>query len=123
MPTASATERAPVSSPVASAGETAVTASARSPERALGEGRDERGVDAARERDDDAAELAQPLLDPFLRRSRAGLRGGQRGRPDALDGPSERRGGARAVVVLGCEVDDLAVQQAELDAHAVARRR
>ena len=125
MPIAAATQRAPSSSPVASAGETAVTASARSPSARCGERRDERGVDAARERDDATlpssreplprAAVAMPALTSRLPRGRGERRG-----PDRLHRRAGAARRARAVVVLGREVDDRAVEQADLDAHAAA---
>ena len=90
-------------------------------QRALRQRRDERGVDPARERHDDAAELAQSPLDALLGGVHASTSAAASAAAQTLlTGPAERRGRPRAVVVLGSEVDDLAVEQAELDAHAVA---
>ena len=63
MPMCSATRSAPSSSPVATAGDTAVTASALSPRARWASAATTRRVDAAGERDDDAAELGDAGLD------------------------------------------------------------
>ena len=94
-------------------------------QRARGERGHERGVDAARERDDHAVRGARrwPLE---RRRSSVSVtrpscvRRGERLRPDRLHRRPVTPRGALAVGVLGREVDDLAVEPADLHAHLLA---
>src|SRR5262245_7523503 len=122
MPTAAATVRAPSSSPVASAGETAVTASARSPKT--------RADTAATREESTPPENATSALGAvaIARSSSASVGivdvrdgGGRSERlgPDLLD---RSAGGGRdrgAVVVLGRDVHDPALEQPDLDADRV----
>ena len=126
MPMESATARAPSSSPVASAGETAVTASARGPSA--------RAASAATSEESTPPENA--TIAPSNRSSRAlepvaelssvvaivssRVGGGERARPDGLNGSADPGRERRAVVVLRREVDDLAAKPAALDAHRAA---
>src|SRR5512132_4385843 len=124
MPTSAATARAPSSSPVASAGDTAVTASARSPSTR---------ADAAATSEEStppenattalgavaivASSSPSEVIELLVRtgsRHREGLR------PDLFDWSAGRCGGRRTVVVLGHEVHDGAVQQTDLDADRLA---
>src|SRR5512132_3376637 len=119
MPTAAATARAPSSSPVASAGDTAVTASARSPST--------RAEAAATSEESTPPENATTTLvvDAIVASSsaseviellpRTGSRHREGLRPDLFDGTARCGGGRSAVVVLGHQVDDGAVQQTDLD--------
>src|SRR5262245_57433070 len=123
MPTAAATVRAPSSSPVASAGETAVTARARSPKT--------RADTAATSEESTPPENATSALGAVAiavsSSASVGIfdvqRGGGRGErlsPDLLDGPA---GGGRdrgAVIVLGRDVHNTALKQADLGADNVA---
>src|SRR6476646_869764 len=124
MPTPAATARAPSSSPVASAGDTAVTASARSPST--------RAEAAATSEESTPPENAttalavvailassspSEVIELLVRtdgRQRQGLS------PDLFDGAAGRGGGRSAVVVLGHQVDDGAVQETDLDADRLA---
>src|SRR5690242_6084154 len=115
MPTAAATVRAPTSSPVASAGETAVTASARSPRT--------RAAAAATSDESTPPEKATSALGAVAivasRSASVGIEVGcRRGRGERL-GPyllhrsSGRRRDGRAVVVFGRDIDDAAVEHAD----------
>src|SRR5438093_6204804 len=123
IPTAPATVRAPSSSPVASAGETAVMAIDRSPST--------RAAAAATSEESTPPENATMALGtvPIAASSSASALicvlgvGGDRGccrrerfGPDLLDGTSCRGGHPGTVVVLRCEVDDSTVQKTDLDA-------
>src|SRR6476661_2688618 len=124
MPTAAATARAPSSSPVASAGDRAVTASARSPStRAEAAATSEESTPpenattalgvAAMVASSSSSEVIE-LLVRTSGRHREGLR------PDLFDGTAGRGGGRSAVVVLGHQIDDGAIQQSDLDADRLA---
>src|SRR5690242_18473201 len=113
MPTAAATLRAPSSSPVARAGETAVTARARSPRT--------RADAAATSEESTPPENATSALGAvaIVASSSASvgivavLRRGGRGErlgPDLLDRPAGRGGDGGAVVVLGRDVHDPALK-------------
>src|SRR6478752_7258956 len=107
MPTAAATARAPSSSPVASAGETAVTASARSPKT--------RPATAATSEESTPPEKATRALGAvaIIASSSASV-----GIFDVLrDGGRGQRG---AVVVLRRDVHDPPLEQTDLDADGVA---
>src|SRR6476659_9439549 len=116
MPTAAATARAPSSSPVASAGETAVTASARSPKT--------RPATAATSEESTPPEKATRALGAvaIVASSSASvgifdvLRGGSRGErlgPDLLDRPAGRRCDSGTVVVLRRDVHDPPLEQTD----------
>src|SRR5688572_4497487 len=132
MPTVSATARAPSSSPTASAGETAVTASARSPSA--------RAASAATSDESTPPEKATIALPSLairrsirLSSSRAGSGGVELSlpppvldprksrRPPGLGGPAGPGRDRRAVVVLGSDVDRLSIEPADLDPHPLAR--
>ena len=91
MPTAAATRRAPSSSPAATAGETAVTASAPRAERAGRDGGHQRRVDAAGEGDDRLPRPASARLESAAAPQRSGRDRGRRalGRP-RLGSPAQR---------------------------------
>src|SRR5262245_32103167 len=124
MPIVSATRRAPSSSPFASDAETAVIATARSPSprcaaAATSEGSTppENGTTAPPV---EAARSASRITVAFGSiGSAVPIGGGKRGRPHLLDGAAGLGGDGGAVVVFGCDVDDAAVQQPELDPDAV----
>src|SRR6476646_5976828 len=118
MPTAAATVRAPSSSPVARAAETAVTASARSPST--------RAAAAATSEESTPPENATSALGAvaIAASSSASVgifdvlgRGGRCERlgPDLLDGPAGRGGDGGAVVVLRSDVHDPAFEEPDLD--------
>src|SRR3954471_3109801 len=121
MPTGAATLRPPASSPVATAGDSAVTASARSPSvrAATAATSDEStppenatialGVPAT-----DAARSASVCIRPDPPR-----RGGERRRPDLLHRTTQLGGDTRAVVVFGPDVHDAALDGRDLHAHLV----
>src|SRR3954468_21000910 len=121
MPTAAATARAPSSSPVARAGETAVTASARSPST--------RAAAAATSEESTPPENATSALGALAivasRSSSAGiellrLRGRGEGLgPDLLDRPAGHGGDCGAIVVLGGDVHTPALEQPDLDTDRV----
>src|SRR5262249_22743527 len=122
MPTAAATVRAPSSSPVASAGETAVTARARSPKT--------RADTAATSEESTPPENATSALGAVAiavsSSASVGIFDGQRGRgPRRPPTPSQpvrpvggRDGGA--VIVLGRDVHTTALKRADLGADNVA---
>src|SRR4029079_8127660 len=122
MPTAAATERAPSSSPVASAGETAVTARARSPSA--------RAAAAATRDESTPPEKATSALGAvaIVPSSSASVgildvlaSGGDREclGPDLFDRSAGLGRDGGAVVVLGRDVHDPAVEEADLDADRV----
>ena len=78
-------------------------------ERARGERRDERRVDAARERDDALPSERSVVSSSSIRRHGV-LGAGERLGPDRLYGAPGRPGNRGAVVVLGRDVDDAAVE-------------
>src|SRR4029077_3751629 len=117
MPTAAATERAPSSSTVASAGETAVTAMAR-PTSALAAAAATRDESTPPENATSALGVVAIVASSSASVGILGVlaSGGGRERlgPDLFD-RSARRGGDRgAVVVLGRDVHDPAVEEADL---------
>src|SRR6476619_4405462 len=122
MPTAAATERAPSSSPLPRAGETAVTARACSPST--------RAAAAATSDESTPPEKATSALGAvaIVASSSASVgildvlaSGGGRERlgPDLFDGSTGCGGDGGAVVVLGSHVHDPAVEEADLDADRV----
>src|SRR4051794_29311697 len=123
MPMWCATRLAPSSSPCATAGETAVTARARSPSV--------RWAIAATTELSTPPENATTALPSAATRASSAPKGsdplglgmgcGEGLRPDRLDGGVGDAGGALAVGVLGGEVDHAAVEAADLDAHGLAR--
>ena len=90
-------------------------------ERARRERGDERRVDPARERDDAAPERADPCLELLDRRHGSWARASASAQTDFTERPVDLRKRG-AVVVLGRDVDDAAVEEADLDAHACRRR-
>src|SRR3954452_17567436 len=111
----SATRRAPSSSPCATEGETAVTASAPSPSA--------RCASAATTDESTPPENAT-TTDPsgaIRASSRPSMALTQRFGPHDLHRLARDAGGPLTVGVLGGEVDDLAVEAADLDAHGFAR--
>ena len=123
MPIARSDARAPSSSPVASAGETAVTASARSPSA--------RAASAATSEESTPPENATTALPRSAIRRSSSLERASRARlyepPSAsaqtdLHGPAAAARDRGAVVVLGRDVDDPAVEAPELDPHRFPRR-
>src|SRR3954470_11479307 len=125
MPTASATERAPCSSPVARAGETAVTARARSPSARAASAATS---DESTPPENDTTALPRPAsrCSSLVCSSAVpmpltvGARGRERTRPPLLDRPAGALGERRAVVVLGRDVDQLVAQPAAFDPHLAA---
>src|SRR5690349_24898724 len=122
MPTAAATVRAPSSSPVARAGETAVTANTRSPNtRAAAAATSdestppENATSALGAVAIAASSSASVGIEVSCRRGR-----GERFGPDLLDGSARRGGDGGAVVVLGGDVDNAVVEEPYLDPHGVA---
>src|SRR4249920_379990 len=115
MPIAAATDRAPSSSPSASAGDTAVTASARSPST--------RCATAATSEESTPPEKATTAPSAVATTAssspsdiaRLPHRLGERLGPDLLHRPPRRRRDGGAVVVLRRHVDHPAVEQADLD--------
>src|SRR6476661_5824360 len=124
MPTAAATARAPSSSPVASAGDTAATASARSPStRAEAAATSEESTppeNATTTLVVDAIVASSSTSEVIELLARTGGRHREGLRPDLFDGTAGRGGGRSAVVVLGHQVDDGAVQETDLDADRLA---
>src|SRR5947209_8109971 len=124
MPIVRATRRAPSSSPVASAGETAVTANERSPRT--------RAAAAATKDESTPPENATMALAVFARHlSRSSIVGieapsfetarcCERRTPHLLHGTAGQRGNRSAVIVLGDRVDHSAVEHAELHPHAMS---
>src|SRR3954468_22236662 len=111
-----ATRRAPSSSPDATEGDTAVTASARSPSA--------RWASAATTLEStppENATTARPSSAIRASSSAVIVRRRQRSRPDRLDRLAADLRRARAVRVLGREVHDAAVEPADLHAHGLAR--
>src|SRR3954470_17593750 len=118
MPIARATLSAPCSSPVASAGETAVTASALSPSA--------RAASAATSEESTPPEKATIALPRSAMRASSRSttellprRGGRRV-PDGAGRLTRFRSHRRAVVVLGRHVEGAAVEAADLHAHVAA---
>src|SRR5262245_50683313 len=124
MPIASATRRAPSSSPFASDGETAVIATTRSPKPRC----------AAAATTDESTPPENATTVPSIEAARSAsrvsvalgsigsavsIRGGERGGPHLLDGAAGLGGDGGAVVVFGRDVDDPAVEEPELDPDAV----
>src|SRR5262245_32000837 len=119
MPIVSATRRAAPSPPWASAGETAVTARARSPSP-------RRAAAATTEESTppENATTAPPVEDATatsrVSASAVSIGGGERGGPDLLDGTAGLGCDGRAVVVLGRDVDHATLEEPELHPDAVA---
>src|SRR5262245_47695856 len=125
MPIVSATRRAPSSSPFASDGETAVIATARSPSpRWAAAATTEESTPPENATTAPPAEAARSaswarVAFASIGRSAISVGGGERGGPHLLDGTAGLGGDGGAIVVFGRDVDDAAVEQAELHPHAV----
>src|SRR5262245_24880040 len=125
MPIISATRRAPSSSPFASDAETAVIATARFPSpRCAAAATTEESTPPENATTAPPVEAARPASCVSVAFGSIGLPvsigGGERGCPHLLDGAAGLGGDGGAVVVFGRDVDDAAIQQPELHAHAVA---
>src|SRR4051794_33652717 len=122
IPIAAATRRAPSSSPAATDGETAVTASAWSPRA--------RAASAATTDESTPPENATTAEPSTRNRPSSLVKGsdplctvigrGQGSCPDRLGGCVDDAGGALAVGVLGGEVDDAPVEAADFDPDRLA---
>src|SRR5207247_733616 len=119
-----AAPRAPSSSPVASAGETAVTANERSP-------RTRTAAAATKDESTPPEKATMALLVSTRQSSRSpsvGIEASSfetaRGRecitPHLLDGSTGQGGNRRAIIMLRHRVDDSAVEHAELHPHAMS---